>query len=156
VGLDVAALAAALDDHRHRDAVLADAAAGMSVGANGTPTLFVNGAALGGMTEYDELEVRVLGEIERARDLIARGVSAAEVYAVIALGADVVEYGDPRRLPRGGGIRIEPGAIERTTMVLAACRVGDGAEAAELAARLRDAARDVVRAVCGDRGIDLP
>ncbi len=156
VGLDVVALAAALDDHRHRDAVLADAAAAMSVGAGGTPTLMVNGAALPGMSEYDELEVRVVEELARARDLIARGVPATDVYGVIALGADVVEAGDPRRLPRGGGIRIEPGAIERTTMVLAACRANDRDDAVELAARLREPARALVRAVCSDRGIDLP
>lgn len=156
VGLDVAALAAALDDHRHRDAVLADAAGAMSVGAGSTPTLFVNGLAIAGMTGHDELEARVAAEVARARDLQANGVPAAEVYGVIALGADVVELGDPRRLPRGGGLRIEPGAVERASMVLAACRAGERAEAIELAARLRDAARAAVRATCGDRGIDLP
>jgi len=156
VGLDVAAMAAALDERRHRDAVLADAAAAQSVGAGGTPTLFINGAALPGMTDHDTLALRVEAELAHARDLVARGVPAADVYGVISLGAEVVEAGDPRRLPRSGGVRIEPGAVERATMVRAACRAGDRDDAVALAARLKAPSRDAVRATCSDRGIDLP
>ena len=119
-GLDLAALAAALADHRHRDAVLADAAAAMSLGANGTPTLFVNGRALPGMVDGAELEQFVAVELARARDLVARGVAAGDVYGVIGLGADHVEHGDPRQLARTGGVRIEPGTPERVRMVVAA------------------------------------
>lgn len=154
-GLDVAAIAAALDDRRHRDAVLADAAAAMSLGAGSTPTLFVNGVAIAGMTEHDELAGLVAAGIDRARDLAARGVPAADVYGVIGLGADAAEVGDPRQLARGG-TRIEPGTVERVAMILAACRAGDRDEAIALAGKLRATARAAVRATCGDRGVDLP
>jgi protein-disulfide isomerase len=155
-GLDVAQLALALDDHRHRDAVMADAAAGMSMGANGTPTLFVNGVAVPGMSSYDELETVVQAELARAADLVARGVPAADVYGIVGLGADVVELGDPRQLAHAGGIHIEPGAVERAAMIVAACRVGDRDDALALATRSKDPERALLRAVCGDRGIDLP
>jgi hypothetical protein len=68
---------AALADHRHRDAVLADAAAALSLGANGTPTVIVNGRALPGMVDADELETTITAEIARARRArVARGVAA--------------------------------------------------------------------------------
>ncbi|MEZ4399578.1 MAG: thioredoxin domain-containing protein [Kofleriaceae bacterium] len=154
-GLDVAAVAAALADHRHRDAVFADAAAAMSLGARGTPTLFINGQATAGMVDADELEALVAAQRTRADDLVARGVPRADVYGVIGLGADLVEQGDPRRLARPG-LRIEPGTAERYRMVVAACRDGDRADALALAARLRDPALGLARAVCADRGVDLP
>jgi protein-disulfide isomerase len=154
-GLDVAALAAALDDHRHKDAVLADAAAALSLGANATPTLFINGQAMPGMIKAEALEAAVAAELVRAHDLIARGVAAGDVYGVIGLGAEHTELGDPRRLARTG-LGIEPGAIERVRMVVAACREGDAVDARRLAARLRDPAAALVRGVCADRGIDLP
>lgn len=154
-GLDVAALAAALADHRHRDAVLADAAAALSLGANATPTLFINGQALPGTTKLDQLEPLVVTEIERARSLVARGVAPDDVYGVIGLGADHTEHGDPRQLARAG-LRIEPGAVERLRMVVAACREGDGDDARALVSRLRGPALAVARGVCADRGIDLP
>lgn len=154
-GLDVGALAAALDDHRHRDAVLADAAAALSLGANATPTLFINGQAMPGMIKAEALEAAVAAELVRAHDLIARGVAAGDVYGVIGLGAEHTELGDPRRLARTG-LGIEPGAVERVRMVVAACREGDAVDARRLATRLRDPAAALVRGVCADRGIDLP
>ncbi|MBK9033774.1 MAG: thioredoxin domain-containing protein [Myxococcales bacterium] len=154
-GLDVAALAAALADHRHRDVVAADAAAALSLGANGTPTLFVNGRALPGMVDRDELESVIAVELERARSLVARGVAAGDVYGVIGLGADHVEHGDPRQLARTG-LRIEPGTVERARMVIAACRARDRDDARALAARLRGPEAALAQGVCADRGIDLP
>jgi protein-disulfide isomerase len=156
VGLDLGALTAALADHRHRDVVLADAAAAAALGAGGTPTVIVNGLALPGMVEADELEAVVAAELARADELVARGVAPADVYAIIGLGADRTEQGDPRGLARGAGLRIEPGAIERTKMIEGACRAGDRADAAALVGRLRGAEAAAARAYCADRGIDLP
>ena len=156
-GLDVPALEAALADHRHRDAVMTDVAAALSLGANGTPTVFVNGRALPGMVDADELETTITAEIDRARALEARGVAAADIYGVIGLGAEHVEHGDPRQLARGGSLRIEPGTAERVRMIIAACRLGDGDDARALASKLRGvAATALVRGVCADRGVDLP
>jgi len=76
---------------------------------------------------------------------------------VIGLGAEHVEHGDPRQLARGGSLRIEPGTAERVRMIIAACRLGDGADARALASKLRGvAATALVRGVCADRGVDLP
>ncbi|HVK76316.1 MAG TPA: thioredoxin domain-containing protein [Kofleriaceae bacterium] len=154
-GVDPAAVAAALDDHRYLDAVLAEAGAAAALGATGTPTMFINGLAVAGLVPYDQLLAIVDGQLVQARELVARGVPAEDVYGVIGLGADGVETGDPRRLPRPTSFgHIEMGPIEREASVVAACRTGDPDDARDLAGGL--AAGADARLVCGDLGVDLP
>ncbi len=155
VGVDRAAVAAALDDHRHRDLVLADGAAGAALGITGTPTIFLNGQPTFGALGYDALVDLVDGKLAGARALVDSGVAPADVYRVITGGASEHEPGDPRGLPRprDGG---ELAPAEREAAVLAACRSGAADEARALAAGLGAARRDVLRAHCGDRGVDLP
>ena len=155
-GVDRAAVVAALDDHRHRDAVMADAAAGSTLGTSGTPTMFVNGQALVGAVPFEQLIGVVDAQLASAQELVAQGVPPGDVYGFITRGADEVEVGDPRRLPRPTSIAaIELGPVEREAAVIAACRSGEGDEARELAGGLPGARKDAARALCGDRGVDL-
>jgi protein-disulfide isomerase len=152
-GVDRDAVAAALDDHRHRELVLAEGAAAFALGAGGTPTLFVNGRAFGGAIPYDQLLLIIDAQLIAARELVARGVPPQDVYGVIGLSADTAETGDPRRLPRPTTVHIEMGPIERDAAIVSACRAGDGDEARDLAG---GSGSGRARAVCADLGVDLP
>ncbi len=153
-GVDPAEVAAALDDHRHRDLVLAEAAAAAALGASGTPTVFINGMPAAGALGYDRLLELVDGQLAASKELVARGVPPADVYGVIGLAADATEPGDPRRLPRPGSVHIEMGPLEREASVIAACRAGD-ADGARALAGGRAPSGDA-RGFCGDVGVDLP
>ncbi len=154
VGLDRKELAAALDDHRYRDLVLAEAGAAGALGASGTPTLFVNGMPIAGAVPYEQLSLVIDAQLVAARDLVARGVPQEDVYGVIGLAAGASETGDPRRLPRPTSFgHIEMGPVEREAAIVSACRAGEGDEAKALA-QAGGGAR--ARAVCGDLGVDLP
>ncbi len=153
-GLDVAELAAALDDHRYRELVMAEAAAAAALGATGTPTLFVNGRPVAGAVPFEQLLLVVDAQLDAARDLVARGVPAQDVYGVIGLAADRAETGDPRRLPRPTSFgHIEMGPIERDAAIVSACRGGEPDAARALAQGSGDGR---ARAVCADLGVDLP
>lgn len=153
-GLDPVELAAALDDHRYRDLVLAEGAAAAALGASGTPMMFINGMPIAGAVPYEQLSIFVDAQLVAARDLVARGVPQQDVYGVIGLAASSAETGDPRRLPRPTSFgHIEMGPIERDAAIVSACRAGDDDEARQLAG---GGGGDRARAVCGDLGVDLP
>ena len=153
-GLDRAELAAALDDHRYRDLVLAEGAAASALGATGTPTMFVNGRPVAGAVPYDQLVLVIDAQLIAARELVARGVPAEDVYGVIGLAAERAEPGDPRRMPRPTSFgHIEMGPIDRDAAIVSACRAGDDDDDRALAGA-HGSGR--ARAVCADLGVDLP
>lgn len=65
-GLDAEAFAACLEAEDTSDRVEDDRRAGILVGVNGTPALFVNGRPLAGAVAYEELAGVVEDELERA------------------------------------------------------------------------------------------
>ena len=65
-GLDVEAFAACLEQEGIADRVHADRRAGIEVGVNGTPALYVNGRPLAGAVAYEQLAEVVEDELERA------------------------------------------------------------------------------------------
>ncbi len=65
-GLDAAAFAACLEREGLADRVNADRRAGIEVGVNGTPALFVNGRPLAGAVAYERLAEVIEDEFERA------------------------------------------------------------------------------------------
>lgn len=73
IGLDAERLAAALDDERHRDAVLADKALGQSVGIRGTPAIYIEGRPFVLPRTLDNLEIWV--DMERTRRQCAPGAN---------------------------------------------------------------------------------
>ncbi|MCB9572372.1 MAG: thioredoxin domain-containing protein [Kofleriaceae bacterium] len=157
LGLDLDAFRAALDQHRYADAVADDAAAAAGLGIDGTPTLFINGTPIEGAPSWDQLKLTIEVKLSEAESLVAHGIEARDVYAVIMGAAKQVERGDPSRMPRAASThKIELRQDDREAAVEAACRGRDGARAGEMAGRLKGAHRDAARATCEGYGIDLP
>ena len=156
-GVERAQVEAALADHRNRDMVMADGAAGSALGITGTPTMFVNGQPLVGAVPYEQLLTIVDAKIAGARALVAQGVPARDVYDFVTRSATAEEVGDPRALPRSTSIAaFELGPADREAAILAACQARDGEGARALAGGLRAARLPGTRALCRDRGVELP
>ena len=58
-----------------------------SLGANGTPTFFVNGRRLTGARPYEQFRALVEEERSHAKELLARGVVREQVYATLMAAA---------------------------------------------------------------------
>jgi protein-disulfide isomerase len=81
LGLDVAKVGAALDQGRHVDRIRRDQALCSKLGANGTPTMFVNGRKVVGAVPLEQLKGVVEEELRSAKALVASGVAPKDVYA---------------------------------------------------------------------------
>ncbi|HYO52150.1 DsbA family protein [Archangium sp.] len=81
LGLNVGQFKAALDSGKFRAKVEADSAAGTAVGANGTPTFFVNGREFVGAQPFDNFKKIIEEEKARAEKLLASGTKQGELYA---------------------------------------------------------------------------
>jgi protein-disulfide isomerase len=100
IGLDVAALGKALDQGKYKDRILRDQALCQALGANSTPTLFVNGRKVVGALPLEQLKPIVEEEMRKAEALVRAGVPARGVYAKLQeKGATAVVYtaGAPAR-----------------------------------------------------------
>jgi protein-disulfide isomerase len=80
VGLNMAKFKSALDTGKFRAKVEADAAAGSAVGANGTPTFFINGRQLVGAQPFPAFKAVIDEEIAKADKLLASGVKMDQLY----------------------------------------------------------------------------
>ncbi|MCP3103345.1 thioredoxin domain-containing protein [Myxococcus sp. K15C18031901] len=83
LNLNVAKFKGALDSGKFKAKVEADSAAGSAVGANGTPTFFINGRELVGAQPFDSFKRVIDEEIAKADKLLAGGTKAEELYAKI-------------------------------------------------------------------------
>ncbi|PTL75894.1 thioredoxin domain-containing protein [Vitiosangium sp. GDMCC 1.1324] len=83
LGLNLAKFKAALDSGKFRAKVEADSAAGSAVGANGTPTFFINGREFVGAQPFDNFKKIIDEEKARAEKLLASGTKADELYAKV-------------------------------------------------------------------------
>ncbi len=81
LGLDMAKFKAALDTGKYKAVVQADAAEGARVGANGTPTFFINGRKLVGAQPVDAFKREIDAELAIANQLIEKGTKPSEIYA---------------------------------------------------------------------------
>jgi len=63
IGLDVPKWKAAVESHRSQAAILADISAGNAVGANGTPTFFINGRRLVGAMPFESFKAMIDAEL---------------------------------------------------------------------------------------------
>ncbi|MGA9522560.1 MAG: thioredoxin domain-containing protein, partial [Myxococcaceae bacterium] len=81
LGLDLAKFKEALDTGKFKAVVQADAAEGAKVGANGTPTFFINGRKLVGAQPIDAFKREIDAEITIANQLIEKGTKPSEIYA---------------------------------------------------------------------------
>lgn len=155
IGLDMEAFRAALDERRYRDAVMAEGASGLALGVDGTPMTFINGGALGGARDIATIDSVVDAHLGRSRDVIARGIAAGDIYALLMTAAIGDERADPSRVPSASTLHLELRGDDRARAVAAACRQRDRARAAELAKTLAGPPRARAAQVCAGVGIDL-
>ncbi len=87
IGLDMGKFKNALDTNKFAARVEADSAAGNAVGANGTPTFFINGREFVGAQPFEAFKAIIDEEIGKANKLIAAGTKPADVYAKLQLEA---------------------------------------------------------------------
>ncbi|HLL02893.1 MAG TPA: thioredoxin domain-containing protein [Myxococcaceae bacterium] len=81
--LDMNKFKAAMDSGKYRALIDADSAAGSAVGANGTPTFFVNGRTLVGAQPFEAFKAAIDEELAKADKLLASGVKIENLYAKI-------------------------------------------------------------------------
>lgn len=156
-GLDLARFRAALDDRRHHDVVIAEGAAGLALGVDGTPTSFINGKPIIGAKDFAGVAKVVDEQLAQAKQVVAGGIPARDYYAVVMSGATGVDRADPSTIPNVAGMRVAMRMDDLGRAVAAACRRRDAKRAGELAGGITS---DVVKrralAVCAAGGIDLP
>jgi protein-disulfide isomerase len=105
-GLDMTAFRKALDEQRHEARIRRDQALVNGLGANGTPTFFVNGRKIPGAVPYEAFKTVIDEELTRAEALVKSGVPAKDVYARIMDGAATA----PAMLPVPAGQQAAPAA----------------------------------------------
>ncbi|HYH98332.1 DsbA family protein [Hyalangium sp.] len=79
--LDMGKFKAALDSGKFRAQVEADSSAGSAVGANGTPTFFINGRQFVGAQPFEAFKTAIEEEKGRAEKLLSSGVKVENLYA---------------------------------------------------------------------------
>jgi len=85
-GLDMTAFRKALDEPRHEARIKRDQALVNGLGANGTPSFFVNGRKIAGAVPFEAFKTIVDEELAKAEALVKSGVPARDVYARIIEG----------------------------------------------------------------------
>jgi len=83
VGLNMARVRAALDNHTHQAAIQADQNLARQLGASGTPSFFINGRNLRGAQPLDAFTHVIDEEIAKARQKVSSGTPRARVYEEI-------------------------------------------------------------------------
>lgn len=87
IGLDVRAFEAARSGASTGDALDRSLSLAKSVGAEGTPTFFVNGRRMLGARTYDTFRALVDEELAHAKEMVASGIAREKVYATIMAAA---------------------------------------------------------------------
>jgi protein-disulfide isomerase len=80
-GLDVAKVRDAIKTAKYKDRIERDQRVVQSVGAQATPSFFVNGRKLAGAQPFEAFKALVDEELAKAQALVASGTPAAQVYA---------------------------------------------------------------------------
>jgi protein-disulfide isomerase len=83
IKLDMNKFKQALDTDKFKAKIDADSAAGSAVGANGTPTFFINGRQLVGAQPFESFKQAIDEELAKADKLLAGGVKPEDLYAKI-------------------------------------------------------------------------
>ncbi len=154
-GVEMTAFRAALDTRRYRDLVISEGATALALGVDGTPTMFVNGQPTVGARNFDTMDKLVGAQLSRAKQAIAAGVPAKDIYALLMSDAIGVERADPSQIPDNSVAKVSPRAEDRVRAVAAACRRRDAKRAIELATGLAAGPKRRAVLVCAALGIDL-
>jgi protein-disulfide isomerase len=112
LGLDPAAVASAIAQNRYEDALDDDLERADDVGAEGTPTFFVNGRRVVGAQPFESFKPIIDEELAHAAELSRKGTPSASLYDAMIQNGRVAP--DPRRLrvevPAAAPSRGEAGA----------------------------------------------
>lgn len=87
LGLDTTRLQQALQNDGHADAIARDQAYAANLGARGTPSFFINGRSLRGAQPFAAFDAMVREEVAYAQQLVAGGLSRADVYQTLMAAA---------------------------------------------------------------------
>ncbi|HEX3698089.1 MAG TPA: thioredoxin domain-containing protein [Polyangia bacterium] len=80
IGLNMARFKKDMDDPKLKDEIAQDQKLANSVGANGTPTFFINGRELVGAVPFSDFQAIIDEEIKKADALIKKGTPLKDVY----------------------------------------------------------------------------
>ncbi len=80
IGLDMGRFKSAMESHKFKSQIEEDSKYGNSVGANGTPTFFINGREISGALPFDNFKTVIDEEIKKADALLAKGVKPDKLY----------------------------------------------------------------------------
>jgi protein-disulfide isomerase len=94
LGLDPTRVASAIAENRYQDGIDDDLDVADDVGAEGTPTFFINGRRLVGAEPFDSWKPILDAELAHGRALIAKGTSPSALYDTIVEGGRMAP--DPR------------------------------------------------------------
>jgi protein-disulfide isomerase len=83
IGVDVARWKADKDSPAIAEAIQRDNTYGQQVGANGTPSFFINGKLIAGAMPFDSFKTVIDEQIARANELTKKGVRADKLYETI-------------------------------------------------------------------------
>ncbi|MFL5320244.1 MAG: DsbA family protein, partial [Myxococcaceae bacterium] len=84
IGLDMNKYKSAMDSNKFDPVIAADQAEANKVGANGTPTFFINGRQLVGAQPFEQFKAVIDEEIKKADKLLSDGVKPDQLYAKIS------------------------------------------------------------------------
>ncbi len=155
VGLDMTAFRSALDEHRYRNAIVAEAATAEAFGVEGTPTMFVNGQPVVGSRDQADFDKIVDAHLARAKAVIAKGLAKREIYPMVMSMAQGIDRADPSSVPASNVVHIELRSDDRERAIEGACRRRDGARARTLVDGFEGDGRHRAARVCAGEGIDL-
>ncbi len=100
LGLNMGKFKTALDQGKYSKRVEEDSAAGAAVGANGTPTFFINGREFVGAQPFEAFKAIIDEEIKKADALIAKGIKLENVYAELQKEAGKAAPAQPQAAPQ--------------------------------------------------------
>ncbi|MFN7135634.1 MAG: DsbA family protein, partial [Myxococcales bacterium] len=95
LGLDVAKFKKDMESPEIAEQVKKDSEYGMRVGANGTPTFFINGRKLEGAQPFPAFKAAIDAEIARADELLKSGVKLEDVYEKLTSDSAIAAAAPP-------------------------------------------------------------
>jgi protein-disulfide isomerase len=100
IGLNVAKFKKDLEDPATKQKVQDDSSYGQKVGANGTPTFYVNGRQAAGALPFENFKPMIEEEIKKADDLLKAGTPRADLYKKLN---EMNVKNAPKPAPQQGG-----------------------------------------------------
>ncbi|NOY90349.1 MAG: thioredoxin domain-containing protein [Deltaproteobacteria bacterium] len=116
LGLNMTGVRNALDNNTHQAAIDADKALGTRLGANGTPSFFINGRPLVGAQPFPAFKTIIDEEITRAQGLVRGGTPAAQVYASLTRGRPTQKQAPAKQAPAQARRQPDPNAVYKVQL----------------------------------------